>query len=68
MRELDAVLSSFLQSTGLELGEADLARFEAILELPDPELLAYLAGRSVPTDPDAARLIELIRSSPVARP
>jgi antitoxin CptB len=68
MRELDAVLSSFLQSAGPKLGEADLARFEAILELPDPELLAYLAGRSAPTDPDAARLIELIRSSPVAGP
>ena len=61
MRELDAVLQSFLQTSAL--GDADIARFEAILELPDPELFAYLSGRSEPADRDIATLIERIRTS-----
>jgi antitoxin CptB len=61
MRELDAVLQSFLGSADLDA--ADLSRFEAILNLPDPELFAYLTGRSVPADLDTARLVERIRAS-----
>jgi antitoxin CptB len=63
MRELDAILQSFLSGPGADLDAADLARFGQILELPDPELHAYLSGRSVPADVDTARLIELIRAS-----
>jgi antitoxin CptB len=63
MRELDGVLGSFARVTLATLDAADLARFERILDLPDPELVAYLLGRSVPADPDIARLVERIRSS-----
>ena len=63
MRELDTVLQAFLQTGCADLDAADMARFEAILELPDPELYAYLAGRSDPTDLDIARLINRIRHS-----
>jgi antitoxin CptB len=63
MRELDAVLQSFVESEVAALPEAELACFEQILDLPDPELLAYLTGRSVPQDPDIGRLIERIRAS-----
>jgi antitoxin CptB len=62
MRELDAVLQSFVQSSLATLDGADLARFERILDLPDPEIFAYLTGRSAPADFDIARLIERIRS------
>jgi antitoxin CptB len=63
MRELDAVLQSFLDASFASLGEAEIACFERILDLPDPELLAYVSGRSVPTDPAIAALIERIRRS-----
>jgi antitoxin CptB len=63
MRELDAVLESFVQTSFAELGADDIARFERILELPDPVLFAYVTGRSAPADDDSARLIERIRSS-----
>jgi antitoxin CptB len=63
MRELDAVLQSFVANVAASLPRAELARFEQILDLPDPELFAYLTGRSVPPDPDIARLIEHIRRS-----
>jgi len=63
MRELDAVLRSFADAQLAGLGGDDLARFERILDLPDPELFAYLTGRSAPADPDIARLIERVRAS-----
>jgi antitoxin CptB len=63
MRELDAVLQSFVDGSFASLGEAEIVSFERILELPDPELLAYVSGRSVPTDPAIAALIERIRRS-----
>jgi antitoxin CptB len=63
MRELDAVLQSFAESALATLDGADLARFERILELPDPELFAYFIGRNAPADPDIARLIGRVRSS-----
>jgi antitoxin CptB len=63
MKELDAVLASFLRVHGEELGERDIALFERILEMPDPELFAYVTARSAPADPDIASLVERIRSS-----
>lgn len=63
MRELDAVLQSFVQNVVATLSPSELVCFEQILELPDPELLAYLTGRSAPQDPAIERLIERIRSS-----
>ncbi len=63
MREIDAVLQSFLAVEALTLSLADLARFEEILEMPDPELHAYLSGRRAPVDPDIAALVERIRAS-----
>jgi succinate dehydrogenase flavin-adding protein (antitoxin of CptAB toxin-antitoxin module) len=62
MRELDAVLQQFVDSSFADLDADDTARFEAILDLADPVLLAYLTGRSVPADPDIARLIDRIRA------
>jgi succinate dehydrogenase flavin-adding protein (antitoxin of CptAB toxin-antitoxin module) len=63
MRELDALLQKFLDANGSQLSDAETACFEAILELPDPTLHAYLLGRSVPTDPAIAGLLERIRAS-----
>ena len=63
MRELDAVLTAFVDAEGGYLGDADIACFEAILELPDPTLHAYLLGRSAPEDAAAATLLERIRAN-----
>jgi antitoxin CptB len=61
MRELDAVLKAFLDANALS--DAEMGQFEAILELPDPTLHAYLLGRSAPPDEATAALIERIRAS-----
>ena len=63
MHELDGVLESFVQGELAMLNADDFSLFERILDLPDPELLAYLLGRSAPADSDIARLVERIRSS-----
>jgi antitoxin CptB len=63
MRELDALLQSFVDRELPSLGDADVARFERILELPDPVLHAYLTGRSEPDDPEVRRLIERLKAS-----
>jgi antitoxin CptB len=63
MRELDALLLAFLDANAMRLTEPEIASFEAILELPDPTLHAYLLGRNAPTDPATAGLIERIRAS-----
>jgi antitoxin CptB len=62
MRELDAVLQAFLDRSAGGLGGGDIASFERVLDLPDPELYAYLVGRSVPADPAIAALIDRIRA------
>ena len=63
MRELDAVLHAFLDANATRLSEAEIACFEAILELPDPTLHAYLLGRSAPIDAATAALIDRVRAS-----
>ena len=64
MRELDALLLAFRRRARRRaLTEAEIACFEAILELPDPTLHAYLLGRSAPADAATAELIERIRAS-----
>lgn len=63
MRELDIVLLAYLDGAYQDLCTVDKLRFAAILDLPDPELYAYLAGRSKPPDDDIARIIDGIRHS-----
>jgi len=61
MRELDAVLLPFVERELESLSEADKARFDALLNLSDPELYDYLLRRHVPQDRELARLVERIR-------
>jgi antitoxin CptB len=63
MRELDEVLLGFADGHAARLTEAEIALFEAILELPDPTLHAYLLGRSAPADAATVTFIERIRAS-----
>jgi antitoxin CptB len=57
MRELDALLERFLAERYPELDEQGRAAFEALLELQDPELHAYVLGRAQPEDPAIARIV-----------
>src|SRR5690606_23570929 len=61
MRELDAVLLAFLDRSFEKLNDADKARYDALLNLPDPELYDYLVRRHEPQDKELARLVAIIR-------
>ncbi len=63
MRELDGVLIGFLDREFDALSERQKSAFVDVLNLPDPEVYAYLAQRSVPEDPELDRIFDRIRES-----
>ena len=60
MRELDLVLQGFLNSNFSSLSTDDQARFELLLELPDPDLCAYLLRKDEPKDHEIKLAVDLI--------
>jgi len=63
MRELDVLLIHFFEASFDGLGDAEKQAFRAILELPDPELQAYLIAGHASDDPQLESLLGRIRSS-----
>lgn len=63
MRELDSVLLGFLDREFDALSERQKSAFFDVLNLPDPEVYAYLAERSLPEDPALADIFTRIRNS-----
>jgi succinate dehydrogenase flavin-adding protein (antitoxin of CptAB toxin-antitoxin module) len=62
MRELDSLLLDFFDRGAAAFTDQEMTAFERVLELPDPQLHAYLLGRSAPDDDAIAKLIERIRA------
>ncbi|MGH8370800.1 MAG: succinate dehydrogenase assembly factor 2 [Gammaproteobacteria bacterium] len=61
MKELDVVLEGYLALHYADAPAEDRKAFEALLELPDPELLYQLTGRTPSADETQARVIEILR-------
>jgi antitoxin CptB len=68
MRELDVVLERFLERDYTGAPPAEQRAFEALLELQDPQVLAYLLGQDTPADADLANLIHKLTQPGVAFP
>jgi len=62
MLELDVLLARFVQREFASLNLDERRQYEALLELPDPELLELLYGRTEPA-PELAALIKRIRQT-----
>jgi antitoxin CptB len=61
MREVDLLLGRFADARVAEMSEANLAAFEALLDLPDPEILSWMTGEAeVPREHDSRFVRELI--------
>jgi antitoxin CptB len=61
MRELDLLLGRFADATVDDLDEAELAGFEALLGLPDPEVLSWITGECpIPPEDDSAILQRIL--------
>ncbi len=63
MRELDVLLSSYLERDYPATGDSHKTAFRQLLELPDPELMSYLLSGENPAEPDLAYVVDRIRGS-----
>ena len=61
MKELDVLLRRYATERYPGTSLAQQRAFEAFLELPDPQINAYLLGYEVPQDPEQAALLEVMR-------
>ncbi len=62
MKELDQLLVGYLDTHFDNVDDSEKAAFQALLELPDPELIAYLLGKELPREESLAGVVERIRS------
>ncbi|MEO0421658.1 MAG: succinate dehydrogenase assembly factor 2 [Pseudomonadota bacterium] len=61
MRELDVVLSRYLDQHYGAAPHAQQAAFESLLELSDPELFDLLRGRTEASDKDGEAIVAELR-------
>jgi len=61
MRELDLLLGRFVDAQSGALSETDLKQFEALLDVPDRVVLAWLMGEEpVPDDQESPLIRQII--------
>lgn len=63
MRELDQLLVAYLDRHYEDATDADKQAFQALLQLPDPELVGYLLNNQKP-DPALQRVVDDILDRP----
>lgn len=61
MKELDVLLSHYLEKRYPEAGPGDRAAFARLLERQDPDLYGLILGMYRADDPDESRVIKDIR-------
>lgn len=60
MKELDQLLTRYLDTAYVGAPDDEKAAFVLLLELPDPELAGYFLGRQVPDDDTIAKAVRRI--------
>lgn len=60
MKELDQLMTRYLDQAYADASDDEKAGFRALLELPDPELAGYFLGRQVPDDETIAEAVRRI--------
>ena len=61
MKELDVVMSRYLEDYYESASTIEQGIFKALLEMPDPDLYELLLGRGEENDPELVRFIEFLR-------
>jgi len=61
MKELDVVLTGYLDNLYTDANQIEQHSFKSLLEMPDPDLFALLVGRKACEDNDIANLIIVLR-------
>ena len=65
-REMDIILGRFADAEIENLSDDELAQFEFLMDVPDPDLYAALTGNAPLADEYASRLFDRIKSFRVA--
>ena len=65
VREMDIALGHFADAYLAELSEADLNEFERWLDLPDPEILAWVTGEAPIPQAFDTPLFARLRAAPL---
>jgi len=60
MLELDVLLVPFLKEAYRDLPAEDQARYHKLLECEDTDMFSWFMQKSVPEDPDLARIVKII--------
>jgi succinate dehydrogenase flavin-adding protein (antitoxin of CptAB toxin-antitoxin module) len=63
MKELDLLLERWLRTQYAGATALQQAGFEALLELPDPQLRQYLLGAELPADAGMAQAVQGVLAS-----
>ena len=61
MKELDLVMSSYLERHYDSASPSQQAQFRHLLQMADPDLYNLLLGRGEPNDPELAALLQALR-------
>ncbi len=62
-KELDLILSAFVNEQYHGLSETERRRFDCLLDSPDPQLADWLCHGAQPADPELAALVQRIRTA-----
>ena len=60
MKELDVLLSRYARERYAGAPPGQRAAFEALLQLPDPQIADYLLGHGTPPEPALADLVRAV--------
>ena len=63
MKELDVVLTRYLETRYPTADDAEQARFRELLQMADPDLYSLLVGRTAPQDAEQGQLLDRLRVS-----
>jgi antitoxin CptB len=66
-QESDLILGQFAETSLKSMDSAQLDRFEALLDCPDPDLFDRILGRSAPPPEHDHAMMRLLRSSCAVR-
>ena len=64
LREMDLVMGRFADAHLAAMSENELAEFERLLDVPDPQLLAWITGEEAPPSAFDTPLIARLRAAP----
>jgi len=62
MKELDLVMTGYLENHYSQANETDQQSFRTLLDMQDPDLFALLVGRDVSDDQNLSEMISFLRS------